>query len=651
MDIREFNFSVKRYRSTTTDSKDRSLKEICLQAARKHFTALGIKAILDLPVALIKDVLPHLTVCQLDQLQPALNQREISTYSGWVGIIRDIWGPNHVIDVHTEEEAKHEVMKCLFPLVFYGFRNNYTTRNSTNLNTPSFLWAAAKCIHHFLISTNLPKPLQSLTAENWPLLNLFEERIRSVTLSHSLDLSQRKTQLGLYVFHRLFDHGKARKLTIHMQCPMILAWLLHGRGSQYVDPKLKDLLDKGKAACTLQADDQDDQATPCKRSKLDFKEEEESGKEDINVDPQCLCRAFTPFEGPSAGACPWGQIHCLEIRECGPGSFRLLSSVLPTFFCLHSLTLHSIMTLRDPEVMDLAGALKQLSDSSRSSLADLKISILPNIMSMEFLLDSCPSVTSLQVEIQELMWGVRPLPPYSRAAEPDFLPVQLALEKLTVKVTELQTDVLIVTSVLRRSPRLTSFHVAGMRLHTSSSQSHLLTTLSESNPCLRSLFLEDTKLSDCFPDILKLLRHSRLEELRFHDCRLLEKCLDKEENLQLLVAAVKTVPSLHTLGLAQNRIARSVCVLADLFTGSSTSSVKCLDIRSNFIQPAELLEFATRIKTHPPKHRLTLDLRRNPGDRDPDTWCAALDMLRPFTVLLVEGWKSTDTMVDHLSNM
>lgn len=245
-----------------------------------------------------------------------------------------------VIDIHTEEEAKHEVMKCLFPLVFYGFKNIYITRNSTNLNTPSFLWAAAKCIQHFLISTILPNPLQSLITENWPLLNLFEERIRSVSFSHSLDLSQRKTQLGLYVFHRLFDHGKATKVTIHMQCPMVLAWLLHGRGSQYVDPKLKDLLDKEKAARALQAGS-DDQATPCKRSKLDFKEEE-SGKEDINVDPQCLCRAFTPFQGLSAGACPWGQIHSLEIRKCGPESFNLLNAALPTFFCLHSLTLHSI---------------------------------------------------------------------------------------------------------------------------------------------------------------------------------------------------------------------------------------------------------------------------------------------------------------------
>lgn len=190
-----------------------------------------------------------------------------------------------------------------------------------------------------------------------------------------------------------------------------------------------------------------------------------------------------------------------------------------------------------------------------------------------------------------------------------------------------------------------------MRLPAGTSQSQLLTTLLESNYFLRSLSLEDMNLSDCLPQILSLLRDCKLEELQLKDCRLLEKWRNKEESLQQLVAAVKTIPSLHTLSLAQNRLARNVCVLAELFSGSSPSSVKRLDISSNFIQPAELLEFAKRLRTHHPPHRLTLDLRKNPGDRDPDTWNTALKRLRPFCDLLVEGWNSTDTMADYISNM
>ncbi|XP_078115637.1 uncharacterized protein lrrc41 isoform X2 [Sander vitreus] len=643
-------------------TKEIYLKEICFQAVREHYAALGIEAVLDLPTPLITDLLPHLTVCQLDELQPALNQRGISTHSGWIGVLQDMCGPNHVIDFNTEEAAKHEVMRMLFTLVFYGFTNPFVKRNITNLNTPSFLWAAAKCIKHFLLTT----PVERLTAEQRPLLELLEKRIGSVGVSQCIDLSKRKTQTALYVLHRLLDHGVAKKLVVHVQCPIMLSWILHGRGSQYVNPELRNLMHSKRASCISQAasfsadgascssslearasEDQDDQATPCKRSRLDYYEE--SGEANFTVDPQVLCQSFTPCDGRSAGACPWGQIECLEIRQCGSNSLRVLNSALPTFFCLRSLTLHSIATFRDSDVLGLARALKQLSESPRSSLTDLSISVLPYTRLMGILLDASPNVTSLHVEIQTLMWGPRFLPHHPRMAELDVS--DMPLEKLAVKVAELQTDLHFITSVLRRSPHLTSLHVAGMRLPTGSSQSQLLTALSESNHFLRSLNLEDMKLSDCLPEILNLLRDCKLEELRFNDCRLLEKWSDKEESLQQLVAALKTVPSLHTLSLAQNRLAKNVCVLAELFSGSSPSSVKRLDISSNFIQPAELLEFAKRLRTHPPPHRLTLDLRKNPGDRDPDTWNTALKRLRPFCVLLVEGWNSTDTMADHISNM
>ncbi|XP_068449376.1 uncharacterized protein lrrc41 isoform X2 [Clinocottus analis] len=636
-----------------------SLKQTCLQAVRRHFAAVGSEAVLGLPTPLIKDLLPHLTVCQLDELQPSLNQRGLSTHSGWIGVLQDMCGPNHVTDFDTEEEAKHEVMRLLFTLIFYGFTNPFVKRNITNLNTPSFLWAAAKCIKHFLLTT----PVESLTAERRPLLNLLEKRIWSVGISQSIDISKRRTQTALYVLHRLLDHGVAKKVVVHVQCPIVLAWILHGRGSQYVNPDLKDLLNSRKASCVSQAASasaertscgsglgtraSEDLVTPCKRSKLDSAEE--SGKANFTLDPQILCRTFTPCGGPPTGACPWGRIDCLDIRQCGSDSLRVLNSALPTFFCLRSLTLHSFLTFRDSDVLSLARALKQLSESARSSLIELSISVLPCTRLVEVLLDASPHLTSLHAEIQTLMWERLPLP-HSRTVEPDKSGL-LPLEKLDIKVAELQTDLHFVTSVLRRAPHFSALHLSGMRLPTGSSLSQLFTTLSESNPLLRSLNLEDLKLSDCLPEILNLLRNCKLEELRLNDCRLADQWSDKEESLQQLVAALKALPCLHTLSLAQNRLAKNVCVLADMFSGPSPSSVKRLDISSNFIRPAELLEFAQRLRAHPPPHRLTLDLRVNPGDRDPDTWNAALKKLRPFCVLLVKGWSSTDTMADHVSNM
>jgi len=56
-------------------------------------------------------------------------------------------------------------------------------------------------------------------------------------------------------------------------------------------------------------------------------------------------------------------------------------------------------------VLCLATALKQLSDSSRSFITDLNISVLPTTKLMEQLLDASPSLTSLYVEIQTVVWG------------------------------------------------------------------------------------------------------------------------------------------------------------------------------------------------------------------------------------------------------
>lgn len=67
-------------------------------------------------------------------------------------------------------------------------------------------------------------------------------------------------------------------------------------------------------------------------------------------------------------------------------------------------------------MLSLAKALKQLSDSSHSSLADLSVSVLPCTWLVEVLLDASPNLTSLTAEIQTLMWGQRLLPQRPRAA-------------------------------------------------------------------------------------------------------------------------------------------------------------------------------------------------------------------------------------------
>lgn len=258
------------------------------------------------------------------------------------------------IDLHTEEEAKHKVMKLLFTAVFYGFTNDFIKQNITSSNTPSFLWAAARCVRKFSLF-NLLKPLQALTAEQRPFLNLLENCITSVGVSQCIDLSKRESQTPLYVLHRLLDHGVAKGLDVHVQCPIMLAWLLYGRGSQFINPELKSLMQSKKTSCRSQpsasadetrtetrtSGDQEDQATPRKRSKSDSVSVEEEDSGNFTVEPQALCQMFSPCGGTSAGSCPRGRIERLEISQCGSDCLRVLTAALPTFFCLRSLTLHS----------------------------------------------------------------------------------------------------------------------------------------------------------------------------------------------------------------------------------------------------------------------------------------------------------------------
>ncbi|XP_061593442.1 leucine-rich repeat-containing protein 41 isoform X2 [Cololabis saira] len=631
---------------------ERSLTERCLAAVREHFSRLGSEAVLGLPVPIIKDLLPHLTILQLDEVQPALNLRGISTRCGWVKVLQDMSIHKHAASFQTEDETKHEVMKLLFTFIFYGSRNHFISRNVTDSNAASLLLAAAKTIRHFVLIGRHHAAFQRLISEQLPILNLLEKNVCKVNVSLNKKLSKNRTPLVLCLLHRLLDHGAVSSLVLDMQRPLLLAWLLLRRGCQHGDLQedRQQLLGSRSSSHSSRGSSwsPDDVLIPCKRSKMDsgLEEEGEWEESDFTMDPQDLCRTFGL--SPPSGACSRGQIKSLELRMCDPESFRVLTSALPTFFSLQSLTLHSTALFQEKDVLTLAWALKHLSASGRSLITHLNISVLPNAGLMEVLLDACPRLTSLQTEVHAIMWGL----PISSNSPPtaDSNVSELPLEKLTVQF-KLHTNLYFLLSVLRRSPRLGRLHLSGIRLPTGSALSSLLNTLAEWNRRLKTLHLEDMKLSDCLPELLHLLKDCELEDLRLSDCRLLESCVDKDGGLQQLVEALKTLPSLHTLSLAQNRIARSVWVLAELFSGPAPSSVKRLDISSNFIRPPELLRFAKRLAGLAAPQGLVLDLRENPADRDPDTWTAALQRLELVAALLVEGWKSTDTMVDHVSNM
>ncbi|KAF7653968.1 hypothetical protein LDENG_00076340 [Lucifuga dentata] len=553
-------------------------------------------------------------------------------------------------------------MELFFLTMFYGRKCEKIARHISDVSIRSVLLVMAKYIKYFCINST-PNYLQTLSAEKWPLLSILEKSVRTVELLCSVSF-KRKLFYELYILHRLLDHGEAKELIIDARRPNMVAWLLHARGSQYINQHVMKLMRETIVSCisnvaaagaaasdspeAASAEEEEDLATPRKRLKLDsVSEEEKSATSKFPDDLQALCQTVSP--SAVAEACPRGRIHSLHMKDCGPESLRVLIPYLPTWLCLHSLTLRtSLSAFRVSDVLDLAGSIQQLSESSSSRLTHLSLGLLPNIELLEALLDASPSLRSLTVEIHPMAEDLGPH--RTRTAESAGMS-ELPLEKLSVKVAQLQTDLHSVLRALRRSSRLASLHIAGMRPPHGSSHSQLLSTLSESNRCLKQLHLEDLNLSSCLPDILNLLRHCMLEELWLKDCRLLEKSSNREESLQQLVAALQSVSSLRSLSLAQNRLATSVAVLAELFSGSSASAVTRLDLSSNFIQAAELLQFGQRMETHRPPHRVTLDLRKNPWDRDAKLWNTAVERLNPVCDLLMDGWTSRDTMADHISNM
>ncbi|XP_028300460.1 uncharacterized protein lrrc41 isoform X2 [Gouania willdenowi] len=650
----------------------RNLQHRCFRAARIHFNTLGSDAFLDLPAPILQDLLPHLTVCQLEKLQPRLNQRGISTHSAWLRIYQLIYGRGHALDVVTEDEIKSEIMNLLFMMAFFGYSQSKCINNIIAENGPSLLWMTAKYMRHFRLLTSRPLKLNALTSKERPLLPLLEKNVTSISIGSGFDLEDENNKVILQVLHRLLDHGVATKLRLH--CPILLSWLLRRRRSQCMDPDLGNEghceghsrshpspssvpLDESNS-CPGVSHHQGRHAVPCKRQKLDCVsvEEEESPKAPFQSDSENLCQSFA-CEASAHRA--HGHIECLDMARIDSQVLVVLVDALPTFYSLRSLTLQSISILHTSDVLSLARALKQLSESNRCCLSELNIGTLPDQVLFERLLDSCPVLKSLHVEIQSLLAQT-----HFRTQHSDPQGPELSLQRLTVKMTAVHVDAHYITSALRRCPHLVHLHLSGLRLSSGYAQRQLLSTITESNRSLKTLHLEDMKLSDCLGDIVLFLRVCKLENLELNDCRLLEQCNDKEVFMQQLVEALKALPSLHSLSLSNNRLTKYVCVLTQLFSGPSPSSVKHLNIRrphvhltdvfsnsSNFIQPAEMLEFAVKLKAHRPPHPLTLQLMKNPGDRDPDTWNSALKMLSSFCELQVEVWRSTDTMVDHIGNM
>ncbi|XP_054644876.1 uncharacterized protein LOC129188429 isoform X4 [Dunckerocampus dactyliophorus] len=560
-----------------------TLNDVCCRAVSKHWDILGTTAVLNLPRELLKDLLLHLNVCQLDELQTDLNLKGISTFSEWYTFYRRLRGRARLKTFDTVEDVKKEVMGKMFEIAMNG--QGLPQSVGKHLNTPTLLMAAAKTINHFKLSSGLGSGID-LAALETPVLGVLEQTVTtlSVWIDKRLPVQMKKSQM--YIIHRLIQHGVTKHVILRTDDHDLLYKVLFEGGC------LNKL--QRKVARNTEGSSQ--------------------------TVPKC-------------SGCPNKVIEHLELEECSSKVLKKLIEILPWCSHLTALTVRHTSPIAVSDMLDFTKALEQLFQSSDTSLSRLSIEPMLCASLLRFLLHAYPRLTELNVEFGN--HAMEELPPPNDTNE-------LPLEHLSVKLNQLLTSPDLLLSVLRRCPHLVTLRVGGVYLPAPFSQTELLTTLSESNGCLTSLHLMDLNLSDCFHQMLTVLRVCKLEELHLHDCRLLEQQSDKQEALQLLVDALKAAPSLRKLTLTQNRLARDVHVLAELFTGPTPSSVEYLDLRHNLILPSDIVRFAEVLTTHPPPQRLTLDLTYNLGDGY--EWNAAVDKLRPFCQRVANDWEFSNLM-------
>ncbi|XP_077055927.1 leucine-rich repeat-containing protein 41 [Siphateles boraxobius] len=604
-----------------------SLVQMCIVKVAQNINLLERK-VLNLPVSLLKDLLPHLNIYYLDRIETAAATKGISTSVIWATIWRDLnqtwrWRSK---SAPLTQDWKQRCLERLFHMVMF----TQVRRGGpylSNLSDSSILSMTVKHVRVLSLNTSTKNICRLASGDLRPILSSLETGVTSLRLLDANALFKHGRKHVLFILHRLLDHGSVREVVLRRNPDSsFLRWLMsRHRGPQgsSVSPETPHAY----GHCSVE-DDGELEEPAAKRLALDVEE-----------NPEVLCREFSSFSSP-ADHCPQAQIHSLDFEVSKCEILTTVSHILPTWLCLHTLHLHSDWLIHEEEMSVLVESLRRLFLNPGCSLTDLSMSHVCGHTHLISVLRACPTLLSLSLEI---------CPPADRNTRRQRTPFtqskELCLEKLSVKATGPMT-VKCFLPALTWAPKLTSLHLTGIHL-----SPRFFHTLAESNPLLKVLNLEDVNLSDHHQEILHFLEYPVLEELSLKDCRLLDKCTVKKDFLLPFVEALKRVSSLQSLTLAQNRLASGVLEIANLFSGCRPSKITKLDLSSNFILPAELLEFAQLLETCRPVQRLTLDLRFNPLDRDPEVKGQALRKIIPYCNILTDDWDSRSTMADHISVM
>ncbi|RXN34814.1 leucine-rich repeat-containing 41 [Labeo rohita] len=566
-------------------SDGNSLVQMCIVKVAQNMDVLE-KKVSNLPVSLLKDLLPHLNIYYLNRIETAAATKGISTSVIWAAIWRDLdqtwrWRLKSAL---PDQDWKQRCLERLFHMVLFTQVRRGGSYLS-NLSDSSILSMTVKHVQVLSLHTSTKNICSLASGDLRPILSSLEKGVTSLKLLDVKSLFKHGRKYVLFVLHRLLDHGSVREVVLRRNPDSsFLSWLTSRRRGHQLTVSAAPETPHTDGHCSV-VDDLD--------SRCSGELEEPAAKRlalDMEENPEVLCSEFSSANSP-ADHCPEGQIHSLDFEVSKCQILNTVSHILPTWLCLRKLHLHSDWLISEQEMAVLVESLRRLFLNPGCSLTDLSLSHVSGHTHLMSMLRACPTLQSLCLEI---------CPPADR-------------------------------NTWRQQPQFTENK--------------------EYNPSLKVLKLEDINLSDYHQEILQFLGCSVLEELSFRDCRLLDKCAVKKDFLLPFVEALKGISSIRTLMLAQNRLATSAIEMAALFSGCRPSKITKLDLSSNFILPAELLEFAQLLETYKPVQRLTLDLRFNPLDRDPEIKGQALRKLIPYCNILTDDWDSRSTMADHISVM
>ncbi|XP_063795574.1 leucine-rich repeat-containing protein 41 isoform X2 [Pseudophryne corroboree] len=236
----------------------------------------------------------------------------------------------------------------------------------------------------------------------------------------------------------------------------------------------------------------------------------------------------------------------------------------------------------------------------------------------------------------------------SEAGSAEFPENKLKQLELRFPQDPLQAERLV--SVLKASPSLIELSLDNATFSCQEDLKNVLLAINEFNPSLRRLSFHDMKMTESHTEIVNLLNHSSLEEIKFSFCRLFEK--ESGEFLDQFVSALRRNPSVKILKLCGNRLGNDgLCALADLYAADSLSAIHYLDVSSNCIKPEGLLQFAKKLEGYGEIKLRQLSISQNLLDRDPIMAHGALQSLEGVCCVVSDNWNSSQAFADHVSVM